>query len=49
MLKIFKYYQYQNNKANLKKVLIEKFGKEKGLKKYNEILTNYKERKKVKE
>ena len=46
MLKIYKYYKYQKDKAYLKKVLIEKFGNEKGLRKYNEILTNYKQRKK---
>ena len=49
MLKIYKYYKYQKNKANLKKVLLEKFGKEKGLRKYNEILNNYKERQKTKD
>ena len=47
MLKIYKYYKYQKDKAYLKKVLIEKFGSEKGLRKYNEILTNYKNKKKV--
>jgi hypothetical protein len=48
MLKIYKYYKYQKNKIYLKKVLIEKFGQEKGLKKYNEIIKNYKHRQKVK-
>ena len=47
MLGIYKYYKYQKNKAYLKKILIEKFGTEKGMKKYNEILKNYKHKKKV--
>lgn len=47
MLGIFKYYKYQKNKVYLKKILIEKFGTEKGMKKYNEILTNYKRKKKT--
>ena len=48
MLKIYKYYKYQKNKAYLKKILIEKFGNEKGLRKYNEIIENYRKRQKVK-
>ena len=48
MFRPYKFYRYQKDKANLKKVLIEKFGNEKGLRKYNQILINYKERKKVK-
>ena len=46
MFRPYKYYRFQKDKANLKKVLIEKFGTEKGLRKYNEILNNYKERQK---
>ena len=47
MLHIYKYYKHQKNKAYLKKVLVEKFGVEKGLRKYNEIINNYRERQKV--
>ncbi|GAH14549.1 unnamed protein product, partial [marine sediment metagenome] len=47
MLGIYKYYKYQKNKVYLKKILIEKFGTEKGMKKYNEILIKYKQRKKT--
>ena len=49
MLRIYKYYKYQKDKAYLKKVLIEKFGNEKGLRKYNEIIKNYREKQKVKD
>lgn len=48
MLGIYKYYKYQKDKTYLKKVLIEKFGLEKGMKKYNEIIKNYKNNLKVK-
>lgn len=49
MFRPYKYYKYQKDKAYLKKVLIEKFGNEKGLRKYNEIINNYKERQKAKD
>lgn len=47
MLGIYKYYKYQKNKAYLKKKLVEKFGNKKGLEKFNEILKNYKHKKKT--
>jgi len=48
MLRMYKYYKYQKNKAYLKKTLIEKFGKEKGMIKYNAIIRKYKHDEKVK-
>ena len=45
---MFKYYKYQKNKAYLKKMLIKNFGTKKGMKKYNEIIKNYKNKNKNK-
>jgi len=48
MFRPYKFYRYQKDKANLKKVLIEKFGNEKGLQKYEKVISMYKNNLKVK-